>query len=388
MLFWIVAGILTFAACLAVLLPMLRRQETQPADTDFDLEVYQDQLAELERDVARGAIARAEADQARAEIGRRILRLDGDRAAGQGPAASRTGRLVTTLAILAVPAMSWGIYAAIGSPNLPAQPLHARLTADPAQSTMDELVARAETHLAANPDDGRGWEVLAPIYYRAGRYEEAATAYGNTIRLLGSNSGREVGLGEALAAAADGIVTADARAALERALEQDPHNPKARFLLAAALAQEDRMQEAADAWRAMLDELAPDSPWRTAVEQALAQVAEAGESPGPSAPGPTAPGPTAEEMDAAGLIPDKDREAMIDSMVAGLDQRLRDNPQDPEGWHRLVQSYIVLGRLEAANDALARGLDALGRDSEEAAALAAFAAQHGVSVTEQAEDGR
>lgn len=383
MLFWIVAGILTFAACLAVLLPLLRRQEVRPADADFDLEVYQDQLAELERDVARGAIARAEADQARAEIGRRILKLDGERAAGQPPADARMGRLVAGLAILAVPLMSWGIYAAIGSPHLPAQPLHARLAADPARSTMGELVARAEAHLAANPDDGRGWEVLAPIYYRAGRYQEAATAYHNTIRLLGSNSAREVGLGEALAAAADGIVTIEARAALERALEQDEHNPKARFLLAAALAQQGRMEAAADAWRAMLDELAPDSPWRGAVEQALAQVAAAGERPD----GPVA-GPSDEEIEAAALIPEKDREVMIDNMVAGLDRRLRDNPHDAEGWHRLVQSYIVLGRLEAANDALARGLDALGPDSEEAAALAAFAAQHGVSATEQAEDGQ
>lgn len=383
MLIWIVAGILTFAACLSVMSPLLRRQEARPADADFDLEVYQDQLVELERDVTRGAIGRAEADQARAEIGRRILKLDGDRVTGGQAANARMGGLVAGFAILAVPVTSWGIYAAIGSPHLPAQPLHARLNAEPAQSSMSELVRRAEAHLAANPDDGRGWEVLAPIYYRAGRYEEAATAYGNTIRLLGSNSAREAGLGEALAAAADGIVTDDAQAALERALEDDEHNPKARFLLAAALAQQGRAQEAADAWRAMLDGLAPDSPWRGAVGQALAQLAGAEELPGQAGAGPTA-----EEIEAAASIPDKDREAMIDSMVAGLDQRLRDNPRDPEGWHRLVQSYIVLGKLEAANDALVRGLDALAADSEEAAALAAFAAQHGVSVAEPAEDGR
>ena len=372
MLFWIFAGVLTFAACLAVLLPALRREATQPLDADFDLEVYQDQLAEVERDAARGAIAPAEAEQARAEIGRRILKLDRQRAAGSKRSGSHLGRVVATIAVLAVPVASWGIYAATGSPNLPAQPLYARLAADPAESSMAELVARAESHLAANPQDGRGWDVLAPIYYRMGRFAESATAYRNAIRLLEPTAARESGLGEAIAAGAGGVIIAEAQAALERALELNPADPKARFLLAAGLAQEGRTQEAADAWRAMLTDLPADSPWRGAVGQAIAGIADEVELPGP----------TPEEIEAAGLISDNDREAMIDSMVAGLDQRLRENPQDTAGWQRLVHSYVVMGRPDAAADALARGLDALGHDSEAGNALAAFAAQRDVGQSE------
>src|SRR5690606_26599133 len=169
MAFWIVAALLTFVACLAVLMPMLARQEPAATDADFDLEVYQDQLAELERDAARGALDAAAAQEARAESGRRILKLAG---AGVAQARStRAGRVVATIAVLAVPLASWGIYAATGSPHLPSQPLQARLDKDPADSTVDELVAKAEAHLAANPQDGRGWDVLAPIYHRMGRYE-------------------------------------------------------------------------------------------------------------------------------------------------------------------------------------------------------------------------
>lgn len=370
MAFWIIAALLTLAACLAVLVPAMRGQNLPAADTDHDLEVYQDQLAELDKDVARGVIDATEAGEARAEIGRRILRLSGERQSGGG--VTRAGRVVATLAVLALPLASWGIYAATGSPHLPAQPLQARLDAAPTDGGIDELVARAEDHLAANPEDGRGWDVLAPIYHRMGRFADAAAAWRNAIRLLGPSAARETGLGEAIASAEGGLIVAEAREAFERALALEPQNPKVRFLLGAALAQEGRRDEAAAAWRAMLPGLAPDSPWRGAVTQALAQLDAEGAEPGP----------TADDIEAAGLISDKDRAEMIDNMVAGLDQRLRDNPDDAEGWRRLVQSYAVLGRVGEAEDALARGIAALGPDSEAATQLSAFAAQRGVSIEE------
>ncbi|TGV94001.1 c-type cytochrome biogenesis protein CcmI, partial [Mesorhizobium sp. M2D.F.Ca.ET.145.01.1.1] len=124
---------------------------------DHDLEVYRDQLAELDRDAARGLIRPAEAAEARAEIARRILRLGNADITGKtsGRAASVTARLVATVAVLAVPLVSWGFYSQIGSPDLPSQPLSERLAKNPADSSVDELVARAEAHLAANPSDGR-----------------------------------------------------------------------------------------------------------------------------------------------------------------------------------------------------------------------------------------
>lgn len=375
MLFWIVAALLTLLACLAILVPMVRVRAYASADTDHDLAVYQDQLAELERDVGRGVIGRTEAEQARAEVGRRILRIAGEGRGNTPSKSSRRGRMVATMAVLAVPLASWGIYAVTGSPNLPGQPLQARLDVNPADNSIEELVARAEGHLAANPEDGRGWDVLAPIYYRMGRYNDAVVAYRSAIRLQGSSVPRELGLGEAIAANAGGTITTEAQDALERALVLEPQNPQAQFLLATALAQEGKTAEASHAWQSMLAGLPADSPWRGAIEQSLARLGER----------PTIPGPSANDVDAAALMSDKDRGQMIEDMVAGLDQRLRDNPQDAEGWQRLVQSYVVLGRPDDARDALQRGLDALGRPSQPAASLEAFAAERGVVLDEQAE---
>lgn len=377
MLFWVITAILTLGASLSVLLPLAGGSKSASPSGDHDLEVYRDQLAELDRDAARGLIRPAEATEARAEIARRILRLDSvGSAAGSSAArpASATARVIATAAVLAVPLVSWGLYSQLGSPDLPSQPLAERLAKNPADSSVDELVARAEAHLAANPSDGRGWDVLAPIYLRMQRFADAAAAYRNAIRLDGDSAARRAGLGEAIAGAAGGIVSADAQDAFEAALKLDPVNAKASFYLAVALAQEGRTNEALTAWQALLAKLPPDSPWRGAVEQALAK---SGASEAASAKGPDAA-----DVDAASSMSPQDREAMINTMVAGLDDKLRQNPRDPEGWMRLVRSYVVLGKADQARAALGRAIAVFGAGSDEAKKFTAFAASLGLTATE------
>jgi cytochrome c-type biogenesis protein CcmH len=380
MWFWVVAALLTLGASMAVLLPVLRAGPDEAKGGDYDIEVYRDQLGELERDAGRGLIDRAEAEEARAEIGRRILRVH-DVTAGRLPSrrAPTDGRLLAVAAVLSIPLVSWVLYGVLGSPDLPAQPLAARLTKNPANSTIDELVARAERHLAAEPDDVRGWDVLAPIYVRMNRFADAANAYRAAIRLAGSTAAREAGLGEALAAEQDGMVSADAQAAFEKAVALDPHDAKARFFLATAYAQQGSSDEAAKRWHAMLADLPAGSPWRQATEQALAALADLSKDKAAEAP---RPGPTRDQMAAAASMPQADRKAMIESMVEGLDRRLRQNPDDPEGWRRLVRSYMVLGRKSEAEDALKRGVAALGADSGAGRELDRFAASLGLSRME------
>lgn len=378
MLFWVIAAILTLGASLAVLLPLTSGMKDASPAGDHDLEVYRDQLSELDRDMARGLIQPGEAEEARAEIGRRILRLGAAMQPGAAtPKPARSAKWVASMAVLAVPLLSWGLYGMLGSPDLPSQPLAERLAKNPADSSVDELVARAEAHLAANPSDGKGWDVLAPIYLRLQRFPDAVTAYRNAIRLDGDSAVRQSGLGEAIASAAGGIVSADAQNAFEAALRLDPANAKANFYLAVGLAQEGRKAEAVAAWQKMLGQLAPDSPWRSAVQQAL------GEAGGPDVADATpANGPDAQQVEAAQQMSPQDRQAMIETMVAGLDDKLKQNPRDEEGWMRLIRSYVVLGKAEKARDALGRAVAAFGADSEQAKKFTAFAASLGVTATE------
>ncbi|SUU91055.1 cytochrome c-type biogenesis protein CcmH [Aminobacter aminovorans] len=387
MLFWIIAAVLTLGASLAVLLP-LTRQTRAKDDASHDLEVYRDQLGEVDRDAARGLIAPSDAEQARAEIARRIIRLDAENAREPKKASQLGPRLVGMIAVLAVPLLSWGVYTAIGSPTVPSQPLSARLSQKPADSSVDELIARAEAHLVANPSDGRGWDVLAPVYLRIGRANDAVTAYRNAIRILGSTTARQAGLGEAIAGSAGGIVTSDARLAFEAALKLEPADAKARYFLALALAQEGNIADAAAAWRLLAASLPADSPWRAATDQAIAQaeLRTAQTQPelrtAPAKPAAGAPGPNQEDIAAAASMSSGDRTAMIEGMVATLDEKLRQNPRDPEGWLRLVRSYQVLGKTDLAQDALGRAYTALGRDSEDGRKLTELAGSLGLDVTE------
>src|SRR5262245_25168069 len=306
MSFWVAAIVLTAVAVLAVLVPLSRRPGAAAAPTANDLEVYRDQLNEIERDAERGLIGAAESEEARAEIGRRILRIARGSEQGSAPGLGLSASRATAFAaVLSIPLVSWGLYAWVGSPDLPSQPLAARLSVDPAKAPIEELIARAEAHLSNNPADGHGWDVLAPVYFRVGRYADSINAYSQAAKLLGDSAARQSGLGEAMAAAAGGEITPDAQAAFRRALSLDPNDVKARFYLAGALAQQGQIAEAAAALKAMRRGLPADSPWLGAVDEALARMNRA------VASADQPPGPSQADVDAAGQMSADDRNAMI-----------------------------------------------------------------------------
>ncbi len=371
MFFWAAAALLTFAGTLAVLLPVVRGSVAAAGEPKQDLEVYRDQLAELDRDRARGLIAPAAAEEARIEIGRRMIGASRRGGGGADSIQTRGGRILATAAILMIPLVSWSVYATTGSPGLPDQPLQARLEKSPAESTLAELVARAERHLAENPDDAQGWDVLAPIYGRMGRHDDAANAYRRAIELAGSTAERETGLALAIADGNGGEIDEEAQAALERAIAADPDYIEARFLMATVLAQQDRDAEAHRLLEEMLADLPADSPWQRTIRQSLRNVA-------PQEDIERAAGPTAADIEAAATMNADQRAAMIEGMVAGLDSRLRDNPGDAEGWRKLISSYAVLGRRDDAGSALERALKALKGDEEAQAAISDLAASLGL----------
>lgn len=345
MLFWIFIAVLTGAAIMAVLAPLGRAAEADhPAERAR--RVYLDQLTELERDRADGRISGGEAEAARAEIARRLIATDREAAGALGPGSPMARRATAIGALVGIPLLSLGLYLSLGAPNLPGQPLAVRLAAPSAPDDIQLLIAKVEEHLASAPQDGRGWEVVAPVYLELGRADDAAAAYRNAIRLLGSSAQRQTGLGEAILAAQGGIVTADARAAFQAANEADPAAPAPLFYLALAAEQEGDFDAAAAGWRALLAETPADAPWRSAVEDSLARV---GGAERPS-------GPTGAQIAAAeGMAPD-DQAEMIEGMVSGLAERLAREPDDAEGWIRLIRSYVVLGRAEDAAKAVEAAL--------------------------------
>jgi cytochrome c-type biogenesis protein CcmH len=211
-------------------------------------------------------------------------------------------------------------------------------------------VSQVENHLARNPNDGAGWEVIAPVYLRLGRFSDAVMARKKAIALNGDSAARESDLGEALVAAADGVVTDEAKLSFQRAVAGDVHNAKAHYFIGLADEQDGNRDDAAKEWRALLDEAPADAPWRDLVRAALARVTSE-----PSA----FSGPSANDAAAAENMPEAERSDMIRGMVQRLAGRLHADGKDVDGWMRLVRAYAVLGDRDKAKEAAADARRAL-----------------------------
>jgi cytochrome c-type biogenesis protein CcmH len=371
MLFWVSAAFLTCVCACAALFPLMRSAAGADRRESHDLEVYKDQLKEIARDQTAGIMSADDAQTAEIEVSRRILKAASQSRAAQAAAPARLARVSALVIAALLPIVSWGAYMRLGTLDLPDQPIALRQTPDAADS-IETLVAKAEAHLAKNPDDGRGWDVLAPIYARMGRFDEAVTAYSRAIELNKSSSARESGLGEALAGAAGGKVTPDARSAFARALTLDPNEPKARLFMAMGLAQEGKTAEAKAALENQLASSPANAPWRPVVERALASLQK-------SAAGKIAKGPSQDQVDAAAKMSGGDRTAMVETMVAGLAERLKANPDNVSDWQKLIRSYLVLGKKDDAVKALENAQTAFKQDTAKQDAIRAFAKELGLT---------
>jgi cytochrome c-type biogenesis protein CcmH len=351
MTLWFVFALMTAAAIFAVLWPLGRGARLQ--NDGSETAVYKDQLAEIDRDVAAGLIGSSEAEAARVEISRRLLAAADARREPPIVSNIKLRRSAAVMALVGLPIAAVGFYLPLGSPRLGDFPLAQRTRAPDVTQPLDNLVAQVEQHLEKNPTDGRGWDVLAPVLARLGRYDEAVRAYHNSITYNGDNAALRADLGEALAAAAGGVVTSEAKAEFERAVAMNADEVKARYFLGLAAEQDGRGAEAASIWGAMLAKAPPDAPWRPVVQAALARVG-----------GSSAPALSDDAAAAAKDMSEADRGAMIRGMVERLASRLKQNGDDVEGWLRLVRAYMVMGDRDKAKGALTDARQAVANDAE------------------------
>ncbi len=366
MLFFLIAAALTLVVAAALVRPLLRDlAEPAPADR-YNAAVYRDQLDELQRDAERETLPASEVAGARLEIERRLL---GAARGGQAPVGVRRAPVAAAFALTALLALSAGaIYIAVGSPTTPDHPFKRELAAgsaaalapgaDGLHAQMDRMVAALQKKLAANPNDADGWGLLARSLMRLDRAAEAVPAYQRAIAASPTpNAQLDSEYAEARVIAANGQVDDGALALFNRLNAADPSNPRARYYIALAKAQHGDTVGALADWRALVAASPKDAPWIPTVQRRIADASGPGASAAPTAPvpapatGANAPGPSAADVAAASSMSDADREKMIQGMVDGLAARLKQTPDDVDGWRNLARAYTVLGRTDQAADA-------------------------------------
>lgn len=343
MLLWVTFAMMTAAALGALLWPVFRQAAPAGTARDAELAVYRDQLAEIDRDMARGLIDPGEAEATRNEVSRRMLAAGGGDEAKPNASSPGARRAALLSALMGIPLVALSTYLAFGRPDLPSLPQAERMATALERSDYAAMVAQVEDHLAEDPTDAQGWLVLAPAYRAMGRYGDAAQAFARALALVPAEPGLLTDFGEALVMAQEGLVTARARDAFQQALGLDPDNTKALFYRALADRQDGRHEDAMATWRAMLEGAPADAPWRPAVERQMASLER--ERSG-------TPQLSESDVAAAQNMEGADREAMIRGMVDGLAQRLEQDGNDLQGWLRLANARMVLGERDAAVAAL------------------------------------
>ena len=358
MFLWIAFAFLTAAVLAAVLAPLARAaRKGGPLDAPDTgaVAVYRDQLQEIAADQSRGVLSAGEAEAAKLEVSRRLLasaaraeRAEPQASASRVPLESRHATIALATAF-AIPVLTLGLYLAHGSPGVPSNPFAARTDAAMEQAALANVIAQVEARLRQDPEQGKGWEAIAPVYLKLGRFRDAANAYANAARLNGDSVPLLAGRAESAMLASDGVVTEEARVAYEKILQLEPGRMEPRFWLAMAKEQDGKLADALAAYKSLLAEAPAESAYRPPltmrIQEVTARIA--------SIQGNTSPGPTAADMAAAAKLDPEQRSQMIAQMVDGLAQRLKSNGRDLPGWLRLLNAYAVLDRKDDARAALA-----------------------------------
>jgi cytochrome c-type biogenesis protein CcmH len=432
MTLWLILTIMTSVAAVWLAVPLIRGAASPQRESAGDIEIYRDQLKEVERELRDGMIDPAQAGTARLEVKRRILAAGLQQPAAV-PALSGRERSLVILGATAIIALGSAIlYATIGSPDLATTrsvagegslaalpprhpPLEDFAVADRTSGsdgemqtglpTVEEMTRRLAARLARNPGDTEGWRTLGWSYLNIGRFDEAANAYAKAVELDPGNTEFRSGRIEALVGAANGVVTPEAKVAIGDVLKRDPGDPRARYFAGLASEQDGDKAAALATWRALLDDTRgdahADASWASDLGRRVADLKRdmgvdgsapaEGRGPvtgglprlsqppgGSSVPRAAEKGQAPHDIQAAAAAPPADRTAMIRGMVDGLASRLERAPRDADGWIRLIRSRVVLGEGELAKQALARGLAAFAEDGPERGRIAAAAQELGV----------
>ncbi len=366
---WLVFALLTGAAVLSVLWPLARPAPKAREDA-ADVAFYRDQIAEIDAEFERGGLDREQAQAAKALAGRRLLAVAPEEAATNSSPKAR--RIAAGLALVAIPALGLGLYQKIGHPDLPDMPLEARMKAPPAQQDFAAVVARMEAHIKAHPDDARALELMAPVYLRMGRFDDAVNARKKIIELRGETPQNLVDYAEALAYAGDGAITPDAEAQLQRALKLDPKNPGARFYLGLGAAQNGDKDRARKIWSELLPDLQGDAAAQQEVKAKLALL------DAPMEPGAAQGAPASGQAAAIASAAPEAQQKMIRTMVERLAQRLAAQGGGVDEWLRLIRAYKVLNEPEKAQNSYDQALKALAGDTGSREKLVASAKDMGL----------
>ena len=378
MLFWALITAISLSVVL-FLLATLWIPAPSSQDENQEQQFYKAQLAEVERDVSRGLLLPQDAEQLHAEIARRLLQSAKSKNTHDAHDSKKIWLILSAVITACVlTGGSLGLYQIFGAPGYDdlsqqdriarSKELHATrpsleeylvqlppVDKSLPSSTYTDLIKKLRHTVEERPNDLKGHSLLARIEASLQNFMAASIAQANVIHLKGADASVDdhFDYAELLILAARGYVSPEAEAALERVLLlQNDHKPTL-YYIGLLLVQIDRPDRAFQLWQRLLAEAEVDSPWLEPIRSQIVDIAlAAGVTDFELPPMPTNSGPSVEDIEAAGEMNIEDRQAMIESMVQSLAQRLGTEGGPAEEWAKLLRALVVLRRIEDASNIL------------------------------------
>lgn len=388
MALWISIGVLFLCVTGLILRPILR---PSPADEgisedDSHLLVYKDQLAEVEKELASGSLSADEAQAMEAEIRRNLLNAARNSSSDSQSAIPGFAKNLAIILCVLLPASSFLLYARLGTPDLPDLPLAGRDTTASASNAIPEQMVKAinalKTELEANPESLEGWVALSRALIATNQPLEAVSALRTALKLAPENIEVKGDLASTLTQASQGVVGPEAESLFGEILKAEPGDPRARYFIGLATAQKDDLRGALAIWRGLEEDSPFDAPWMVALQSSIAAAAQQldidPKTIEPQRVRAANRQPSPADVAAIEAMTAEEREALINNMVSNLAARLEEEPENIEGWVRLIRSYGVLGRTEDAAAALNKAKAVPGWSEEETARLDVLSAEMGL----------
>lgn len=354
MILWMILNVLTALAVVGLTIPLVRRHDLGQA-RETGIVILQHQLKDIDAQEASGTLGAGEAEGMRNEVRRRMLAEGRTSEAAAQPLGRRTLAFVAVATAGVVAISATALYVFLGHPQPPAA---VATTPDNASAhpvgDVATMIGELEARLRANPNDAEGWRMLGWSYSSVNRPADAASAYARAASIDPTNAQYPSAEGDALVNAAHGQVTPDALTAFQTALKIDPADPRARYYMALYEDQLGQHDQAVADWIALLKSAPSGAEWARQVRDFVERIARerhidlSGKLPAQDV---AQPGPTSDQVAAAEKMSPGDREAMINAMVEKLANELKANPQNMDGWMKLMRVRMVLGQTDKAASA-------------------------------------
>jgi len=340
-----ISALLTLLVVAWLVWALLRTAKTEGVSSErLNASIHRDQLQALEADLARGVISQQDFETTRDELQLRLL--DDTESFEASPKKKTAGfwsakRTAVAVAIT-LPVMALGLYLQLGTPEAMNPVASGNANNEQLIQMVDSLAAR----LKDNPNDSKGWAMLARSYKALGRFEESRRAFEKAGDLIKTDPDLLIDHADVLGVLAGNSLVGKPQQMIEEALRMNPEHPMSLMMAGVASYQSGDYQKAVSYWEKLLGLLQPGSPDALQVQANIDEARAKGGQPAAGASNLLPPVPAGA---AAGMTPDK-----INDMVDRLAARLKDNPDDLAGWARLARAYKVQNRLDEAAAAFAK----------------------------------